>query len=272
MAKIIVLGSSAEFPLPRTKSNKFEDYLDIEKYRFSFDLHDDPVCQSAKKGGKNRRTRACLALILEGKVILFDAGPDIRCQLKRYGLRPDVVFVTHAHPDADYGLRYLKNINPVRDGSEVHQASYYGVKVYSEKLGNIRPNSSIEIFGVRIFAFRATHSRIAPFLGYKVFLPAKNSPVFKNFVYLTDMASLSGIAKLVKDCDILFADGSILKRNLSGHLAILEQLKFYKRWQLKRVIFTHIGHRTLPHEELSKFLKARYKKAEVAYDGMTIKL
>ena len=86
------------------------------------------------------------------------------------------------------------------------------------------------------------------------------------------MASVSGIRKFVRGCDILFADGSILKRNLSGHLSIENQLKIYKKWRLKRVIFTHIGHATLPHEDLVKYVKGRYQNAEVAYDGIIIKL
>jgi phosphoribosyl 1,2-cyclic phosphodiesterase len=70
----------------------------------------------------------------------------------------------------------------------------------------------------------------------------------------------------------LFADGSILRRNLGGHLSITNQLKIYKKWRLKRVIFTHIGHNTLPHEDLVKYVKGQYKNADVAYDGLAIKL
>ena len=36
-----IIGSSALFPLPRTKTNVFADYLDIENYEKHFTLHDD---------------------------------------------------------------------------------------------------------------------------------------------------------------------------------------------------------------------------------------
>jgi ribonuclease BN (tRNA processing enzyme) len=268
MAKIIVLGSSAEFPLPRTKSNKFEDYLDIIGYQRRFELHDDLLCSSAKKGGKDKRTRSSLALVVGGKVILFDAGPDIKHQLKKYHLKPTVVFITHEHPDANYGLWYLRNVT-----------------VFSEKEGNVVLNQPIKILGVEILPFRVIHSRIAPYTGYLIKIPVSKSPrrsppsqtlrgrqksKIKKVAYITDMSSTRNIRKYVEDCDILFADGSILKRNLGGHLSITNQLKVYKKWRLKKVIFTHIGHDTLPHKDLVKYIKGRYKNADVAYDGMVI--
>lgn len=254
MARVIVLGSSAEFPFPRTKTNKFEDYLDIAGYQREFELHDDPLCNSAKRGGKDRRTRSCLALVIGRKTILFDAGPDIKYQLKKYRLKPDIVFISHEHPDVNYGLEYLK-----------------GPEIFSEKSGNVKPDVPISIFGVEILPFRVRHSKIAPYLGYRVQLKTRNCKL-KTFAYITDMASTAGIKKYVQGCDILFADGSILKRNLGGHLSITNQLKIYKKWRLKKVIFTHIGHNTLPHEDLVKYVKGRYKSADVAYDGMIIKI
>jgi ribonuclease BN (tRNA processing enzyme) len=265
MAKIIVLGSSAEFPLPRTKTNKFEDYLDIVSYQRGFELHDDPLCSSAKKGGKDKRTRSSLVLVVDGKVILFDAGPDIKYQLKKYHLKPTAVFVTHEHPDANYGLRYLKNVT-----------------IFSEKEGNVVLNRPIKILGTEILPFRVIHSRVAPYTGCLIkiknprrgptgrTLRGRQKSKIKKIAYLTDMSSARNIRKYVEDCDILFADGSILKRNLGGHLSITNQLKIYKKWRLKRVIFTHIGHDTLPHKDLVKYVKGRYKNADVAYDGMVI--
>lgn len=248
-AKIIILGSSASNPFPRTQTNRFQDYFDIQNYARKFKLHDDPICESAKKGGKDRRTRACLALLVNKKVILIDAGPDIKYQLKKHNLKPDVVFITHNHLDASYGLRYLSK----------------SVEVFSEKIGNIKHGKVIDLFGINILPFRVIHSKIAPFTGYKIFI--KN----KKIVYISDLASLKGVKDYLKDSDILFSDGSILKKKLTMHLPIINQLKIYKIWRLKRVIFTHIGHATLKHDDLVKFVKEKYKNTDVAFDGMTIK-
>lgn len=248
MSKIIILGSSAEFPFPRTVPNKFENYLDIENYEKNFPTQDDPICNLAKRGGRDRRTRACAAIVTDRGAILLDAGPDIKYQLAKYHLNPAVVFLTHEHPDANYGLKYLPD-----------------VEVFSEKTG-LAPGKKIETCGARITAFRVAHSHLVPSLGFKIELD------HQTIVYLGDTASLRGIKRWLNGADIIFADGSILKRNLPGHMPIVKQLRWFKEWKIKRVIFTHIGHETLPHEELDKFVKILYPKAEIAFDGMDINL
>jgi len=224
-----------------------------------------------------------MALVVEGKTILFDAGPDIKYQLRKYHLKPDAVFISHEHPDANYGLRYLKDVHPVKS-SEAGSARrlFHRVKIFSEKSGNVKPGVPISVFGVEILPFRVKHSKIAPYTGYLIKIPNPKSQFpnksqiskyqTRNVTYVTDMTSTAGIEKYVRGCDILFADGSILRRNLGGHLSITNQLKIYKKWRLKKVIFTHIGHDTLPHKDLVKYIKGRYKNADVAYDGMAITL
>lgn len=224
-------------------------------------MHTDSICESAKKGGKDRRTRACLALLVNKKVILIDAGPDIKYQLKKHNLKPDAVFITHNHLDASYGLRYLSK----------------SVEVFSEKIGNIKHGKVIDLFGINILPFRVIHSKIAPFTGYKIFIKNPSSRAelttgrSKKIAYISDLASLQGVRNYLKDSDILFSDGSILEKKLTMHLSIVNQLKIYKIWRLKRVIFTHIGHATLKHADLVKFVKEEYKNTDVAFDGMTIK-
>lgn len=250
MTKLIILGSSAIFPFPRTKTNLFEDYLDIEHYQKTFPLHDDSLCRTAKKGGKDRRTRACMAVLHSGKLVLFDAGPDIKYQLKRARLpKPDAICVTHAHPDASYGLKYLD-----------------GIPVYSELARTIKAGKTFRLFGLEITTFRVRHARNTPTVGFLVRLPCG-----KKIIYATDMASLNGLKKYFQQADFIFCDGSVLNRSFGGHLSIISQLKTYKRWRLKRVFFTHIGHATLPYEDLRGFVQNKYKNTDVAYDGMTIK-
>lgn len=249
MNKIVILGSSAEFPFPRTVPNNFENYLDIETYEKKFPLQDDLICHLAKKGGPNRRTRACAAVVVDAGVILLDASPDILSQLKKFHLTPDVILLTHEHPDANWGLQYLPEVN-----------------VISEKNKNLTHGKPMEILGVAVTPFRVQHSENAPATGFRLEIGRK------TVVYLGDMANLGGIHQWVKDADIVFADGSILHCRLSGHMPITKQLLWYKKWNVKRVIFTHIGHETLPHDELVRYVKEIYKNADVAFDGMEIHL
>lgn len=248
MTKFIILGSSALFPLPRTKSNRFDNYADAANYQKEFPLHDDPLCEAAKAGGKDRRTRACLAVQHLGKFILFDSGPDILFQLNRAGLpKPDAICITHAHVDANSGLK-----------------NFSGVQVYSEISGTIRADQSFDIFGLTVFPFRVKHAQNTPTVGYRIQLPNNRS-----IIYATDFFSLRGLKSQFQMADAAFVDGSILHRSLNGHLSIVSQLKTYKRWGVHRVFFTHIGHATLPHEQLQKFVQKKYQEAGVAFDGMS---
>ncbi|MBI4250730.1 MBL fold metallo-hydrolase [Candidatus Uhrbacteria bacterium] len=254
MTKIIVLGSSAAFPLPRTVTNRFDDYSFITTYQKKFALHDDAVCHAAKHGGKNHRTRSCIALLHGRTTILFDAGPDIVYQLKRQNIRrPRAVFITHDHLDACAGLDQVPS----------------SIAVYSEKRKTFTPGTVSLIRDIEILPFRVVHSKTAPAVGFCVSVPRKGKRPFR-FVYATDMASLKGAKQYFQKADIVFADGSILRRNLPGHASITRQLRWYKQWRLKKVIFTHIGHRTLPHEELRRYLQRAYPCTDVAYDGMKI--
>lgn len=246
---LIMLGSSASSPLPRTADNVFEDYLDTGGYQKEFALHSDPLCASAARGGKDRRTRSSLAAIVGGRVALFDAGPDIQYQLHKYNLRPDAICITHDHYDASYGTRYLPD-----------------VPVYKETDGTLSPGKSFALCGLKITPFRVLHSDTAPAVGFMAEAGGK------SFAYMTDMRYLRGARPYLARADVLFADGSILKRSLRGHMAIVQQLRWYRQWGLKRVLFTHIGHATLPHAKLARYVRSRYARAGVAYDGMRLEL
>ncbi len=242
--KLIVLGSSAVFPLPRTKTNRFDDYSSPD-YVTRFPLHDDPICNAAKRGGRDRRMRSSLAVIGSGGTVFIDAGPDIAEQMSRYRVNPDAIVITHEHADATAGLFVIPT-----------------VPVYREKNGSLKPGESLELCGMHISPFRVIHAANTPTVGFRF------EEGEKSFAYASDLASIRGIEKWVKGTDIFFVDGSILMKKTHGHMPIVGQLIYYKQWYLRRVIFTHIGHATLPHKELEVYLQKLYPPTAVAYDGM----
>lgn len=248
MVKFLTLGTSSTFPFPRTVTNQMEDYRDIGSYDKKFELHNDIVCNLAKKGGKERRTRSCMAILTADGTILIDAGPDILFQLKKHTISPDAVFITHDHSDANFGVKYLKN-----------------AEILAESLGNIKPGKEIKIFGIKIIPFRVQHALNVKTFGFKILTGNK------KIAYISDIANLKGVKKWIFDTDIIFADGSNLSQNLPTHMSIISQLKSYKRWGIKKIFFTHIGHKTLPHPALVKYVKSIYKNSDIAYDGMQIK-
>jgi len=143
--------------------------------------------------------------------------------------------------------------------------------VYSEKTKTLASGTAFHIGDITIMPFRVVHSLTAPAVGFHVSIPQKKKRSF-TFVYATDMASLKGVKRYFCDAEIVFADGSILHRDLPGHVSIQHQLRWYKQWRLKKVIFTHIGHRTLPHEQLRAYVQNKYLCTDVTYDGMEIKI
>jgi phosphoribosyl 1,2-cyclic phosphate phosphodiesterase len=247
MIKLIVLGSGPIFPYPRTVTNRFGDYLDIKNYEKKFKLHDDLICNLAKKGEKERRTRSSLAIITKQGTVLIDAGPDILYQLERSKVKPDAVFITHDHSDAAYGIKFLT-----------------GIKIYRESAGSMKPGVPIEIFGIKITPFRVKHATNVKTCGFRIAVGKK------KIAYMSDVANFEGIKKWVSDCDLIFADGSVLDRNMPSHLSIVDQLKIFKKWKVKKVIFTHIGHKTLPHKDLIKYVRSIYQNSDVAFDGLQL--
>jgi phosphoribosyl 1,2-cyclic phosphodiesterase len=253
-AKIIVLGSSAIFPFPRTVSNNFGDYLDTDNYQKRFSLHNDKICQSAKLGGKDRRMRSSVAIVTKHQTILLEAGPDVRHQLKKFKVKPNAVFITHNHPDANFGLKYLSS----------------DVMIYSEQKKNVFPGREIHFPDLTITPFRVLHAHNTTCVGYALDFLTKRSK--KRFIYMTDLASLAGTRHYLDGADILLADGSALDNSMPSHLAMVKQLNFYRRLNIKKIFFTHIGHATLPHRQLRAYLKGRSPRADVTYDGLIIKI
>jgi len=251
MAEIIILGSSSATPFPRIEKGRWRDYLDIENYQKKFKLHDDPHCNAAKKIGKDRRTRSAIVLRTKSGDILFDAGPDIFSQIKKNKIKPKIAFISHAHLDASYNAKNLKQL---------------GVKIYSEQEKNLKPGRAIEFFDTKILPFRVKHEKNTKTLGFQIFVNKKIISI------ATDFGSLAHLKKYFQKSDVVFVDGSLIGKSFSGHLKIEKQLATYKKWKIKKVIITHVGHNTGTHKNLCKFAKRIYRRTEAAYDGMKIKI
>lgn len=255
--KIKVLGSSSGWALPRIGCGC-------------------KICSSTTE--KDKRLRPS---ILINDSILIDAGPDVYHQFLRFKIsRVDSIVLSHSHPDHVFGLYDLipKKVKAMK-----------GVPIYgSEKtwtsLNRLFPNAEykkeifedykpFEVEGLNITPVPVVHSKSTPTVGFVI--EDRNSilcyfPDFRNFIKEEDKKYVEGV-------DCLFLDGSMLNNpfpvwtNKWGHISIMEGIKLATKCRAKKTIFTHIGHRTLPHDDLSELLR---KKGEfyAAFDGMNLEI
>jgi phosphoribosyl 1,2-cyclic phosphate phosphodiesterase len=239
---IEVLGSSAGWPIPRLGC-------------------DCPQCTSPDP--RDRRLRPSLLL---DRRVLVDAGPDAYAQLIRAEAVPEQVVLTHEHHDHMLGLHVLAKLGriPLHCTKECEK----GVRVIFPRLDfrimHLTPGVPAELGeGLRVQAFDVEHSSATRTMGLR-FTDAGGH----TLAYMPDLAELPG-SKLARDADVAFVDGSTKARPVRGHVSMEEIVGAAKRLRAGRLLFTHIGHRTGTHAELSEWLPAG---ADVAYDGLQISL
>ena len=239
---IEVLGSSAGWPIPRLGC-------------------DCPQCTS--EDPRDRRLRSSLLL---DRRVLVDAGPDAYAQLLRAGAVPEQVVLTHDHHDHMLGLHVLSKLGriPLHCTKECEK----GLRVIFPRLDfrvmHLTPGVPAELGdGLRVQAFDVDHSQTTRTMGLRF----TDGPGH-TLAYMPDLGALPG-SKLARGADVAIVDGSTRSRPVRGHIPMEEIAAAAKRLRAGRLLFTHIGHRTGTHAEISEWLPAG---ADVAYDGLRIEL
>lgn len=230
------------------------------------------ACLDAKKPkSRSRRMRSSVVLSWRGKNILIDCGPDFKEQAGREKIKKiDAVLLTHGHADAAGGiknafapifseeqtLKYLKNL--------------YGV-LPPCKL--IRPNKPTKIGGLTVTPFRVRHAlreKTFPTIGFKI------GPL----VYASDVSSVPKPSeKYFKNAKVLFLDGAMwFGKKMAWHLSADQAIDLAKKFRVKKLYLTQIGHSFPPHEIAQKEINAYCRKNKIkfpvvlAYDGLKIKI
>lgn len=249
--KIIFLGTSAGWPLPRLGCQC-------------------EICQS--KDSHDKRLRPS---VLINDTLLIDAPPDIYHQLVKFKIdisKLKSLVMTHAHPDhilGFYDLTHLYNLKQrinlflTREVfNKLQQAHPYPLVKFLPKI--VSPKKSVQIENLKVTFLPVPHNK-----SYAYAIKIKGE---KIFLYIPDLSRIpKSERKTFRDVHILVLDGSSLGKagQTHTHESIEEGIRLAQDLKAKFCYFTHIGHITGTHEELEKFVQKKGgRNFHIAYDGL----
>lgn len=256
--KIRFLGTSAGWPLPRLGCNC-------------------EICKSPNP--RNRRLRPTL---LVNDSILIDASPDIYHQLYKsqntnHKTQITHIFLTHTHPDHVMGLYDLSHLYGQEEKPTIVAPEGLLSKIrilFGYPIGGsfrtqiVKPQEEINFAGIHAWYIPVEHGNIE---AYGIKLKERKivfyAPEFRKI--------LPSARKDIRGIELLILDGSSLTSSgqTKGHESIEEGVRLAKDLRPKRILFTNIGHKTLPHDKLSSWVKEKGgENFDIAYDSLEIEL
>ncbi len=247
------------------------------------------VCTSTDPRDRRLRTSATLEFTDPSgreRVVLIDAGPDLRQQALAAGLRRcDAVLLTHNHVDHCFGLDELRRFNVLMDGPVEVYGDDHTLRsvrrVYAhifDRAANVqdsfvatlapievRAGEAIDLFGVRATPIRLLHGGL-PVLGFRFDPPAGREGAVLPLAYCTDVSAippeswgaLQGLRVLVLD--------ALRHRKHPTHFTVEQAQGVAARVGADRTFFVHMSH-DLAHAETEAALSDGVR---LAYDGLVV--
>jgi phosphoribosyl 1,2-cyclic phosphate phosphodiesterase len=243
---------------------------------------DCAVCTSPDP--RNKRTRACIHVEMDGLHIQVDAAPEFRLQCLRENIRQlDFFILTHGHADHIVGMDDLRRFCDLK-GSQA-------ITVYTtgEGMGRIlaifpytiaeRPVSKgyaafklVEMPGEIVLPQGTIRSTLLPHGGINTLgLVFEEKSSGKKFAYYNDCKRIPREAvALATGADVVVLDG-LRPEPHPTHMNIEEACAAAKEIGAPVTYLTHLTH-LLDHEQLTKDLAIAAPGVSVAYDGLRLKL
>ena len=232
---------------------------------------DCAVCRSSDP--RDARLRPSIVVRTPAAAILVDAGPDLRVQALRAGLRQvDAIVFTHGHADHVLGLDEIRRFNSLQGSvmpcyadettaSEIRAMFRYVFDPATPGGGGI-PRIELrriegpflvgqdEVIPVPLF-----HGK-RPILGFRL----------GGFAYLTDCSRIPDDSwRLLDGLDVLVLD-ALRERPHPTHFSLDEAVEATRRIAPGRAFFTHMCH-DLAHAETNARLPG---SMALAYDGLVV--
>lgn len=231
------------------------------------------------------------------RAILIDAGPDLRQQSLRAGLRRlDAIVFTHNHVDHTFGLDEVRRFNVLMDRAiDVYadaRTMTHLRKVYThifEREGNvndsfvatliphvIRDDSAFVLHGLRVTPIPLLHGRL-PVLGFRFdaerALAAPGGGMGPGWLPLAYCTDVSGVPteswRILKGVRTLVLD-ALRHRRHPTHLTLGQAVSIAHEVGAERTYFVHMAH-DLAHEATNADLAQETGGAmQLAHDGLVL--
>jgi len=233
------------------------------------------VCTSGHPKNHRDRTSACITLD-DGRVILIDAGPDLRYQALKHGVqRVDSVLFTHAHADHILGIDDLRSFNfasrkriscygsadtmeaITRSFSYIFnpRPGYEGGMIAQLDPHTVLNDETCLIEGIPLDLFPLIHGDLTV-TGFRI----------GEVGYATDFNIMTDRAKqILRGVKYLFIDGLRYEPHKT-HITIPQAIQLAESLSVEHAYIIHTTH-TIDYDEVSGALP---QGVELGYDGLTL--
>ena len=208
--------------------------------------------------------------------ILIDCGLDWLGKVDE--IKPDAIFLTHAHPDHAWGLEYGAPcpVYATKDSWDVKEIKKFPI---ADKI-IIHDRQKIVINDITFEVFKEKHSIRCPAVGYRI--TAGHHTIY----YSGDVVSIDERHDALKNITLYIGDGATIDRHLVraragklfGHASIKTQLGWCQKEEVSKAIFTHCGTQivggkpTVIKNKIKKLEQLYGTKIAIAFDGMQLQL